>query len=116
MVPPAPSLPDDGALRTVADWLTQAERPLILTSYLGRNAAAVEPLVALAERLAIPVLEVSAYFLNFPRDHELHLGTRAAQFLPEADLVFVIDSDVPGSRRSRARGQAPAWCTSTSTR
>jgi acetolactate synthase I/II/III large subunit len=95
LVPPVPSLPDEGALRTVAEWLTQAERPLILTSYLGRNAAAVEPLVALAERLAIPVLEVSAYFLNFPRDHELHLGTRAAQFLPEADLVFVIDSDVP---------------------
>ena len=105
----------EAALRTVADWLTQAERPLILTSYLGRNAAAVEPLVALAERLAIPVMEVSAYFLNFPRDHELHLGTRAAQFFPEADLVFVIDSDVPWLPAVTRPGRVPAWCISTST-
>jgi acetolactate synthase-1/2/3 large subunit len=92
---PAPSVPHDEALHTAAEWLLAAERPLVLISYLGRHPGAVEALVALAERLALPVLEVSAYYLNFPRDHELHLGTRAAAFLPEADLVFVIDSDVP---------------------
>lgn len=95
IAPHLPSVPDDAGLRQVAEWLNQAERPLIITSYLGRNPAAVEPLVALAERLAIPVVETSAYFLNFPRDHELHFGARAGQHLSQADLVFVIDSDVP---------------------
>src|SRR5262249_53342706 len=82
---PAPGLPNDGALREVALWLLEAERPLIVTSYLGRNPAAVEPLVALAERLAIPVVESSAFVLNFPRDHELHLGVNPAELLAEAD-------------------------------
>lgn len=92
---PVPSVPTDEALRQAADWLLAAERPLVVTSYMGRDEAAVPALVALAERLAIPVIEQSAYHLNFPRNHELYLGSRIAPYLPQADVVFVIDHDVP---------------------
>jgi acetolactate synthase-1/2/3 large subunit len=92
---PAPSVPADPALAQAADWLLAAERPVVVTSYLGRDPAAVPELVALAERLALPVVEQSAYHLNFPRTHPLHLGARVAPYLPHADLVFVIDHDVP---------------------
>ena len=45
-----------------------------MTSYLGRNPAAVPTLVELCELLAIPVLESMAYHVNFPADHALHAG------------------------------------------
>lgn len=92
---PAPTVPADAALVQAADWLVAAERPLVVTSYLGRDPAAVPELVALAERLALPVVEQSAYHLNFPRTHPLHLGPRVAPYLPQADLVLVVDHDVP---------------------
>ena len=57
-------------------------------------------LVELAELLAIPVLESAAFHVNFPGDHPLHAGyqfTTSAQnpLLAEADVILVLDSDVP---------------------
>jgi acetolactate synthase-1/2/3 large subunit len=84
----------------VASALAGAQRPLIVTSYLGRNPAAVPSLVALAELLAIPVVEAMAYHVNFPFGNPLHAGFQyhsVAQnpVLAEADVVLVLDSDVP---------------------
>jgi len=80
--------------------LAAAEHPLIVTSYLGRDPSAVPSLVALAELLAIPVVEAMAYHVNFPFDHPLHAGFQfhsVAQnpVLAEADVILVLDSDVP---------------------
>ncbi|HEY6787258.1 MAG TPA: thiamine pyrophosphate-requiring protein [Trebonia sp.] len=84
----------------IAAALAAAEHPLIVTSYLGRDPSAVPSLVALAELLAIPVLEAMAYHVNFPFDHPLHAGYQyhsVAQnpVLAEADVILVLDSDVP---------------------
>jgi acetolactate synthase-1/2/3 large subunit len=84
----------------IATALAHAEHPLIVTSYLGRDPSAVPSLVALAELLAIPVIEAMAYHVNFPFDHPLHAGFQyhsVAQnpVLAEADVVLVLDSDVP---------------------
>ena len=80
--------------------LAGAEHPLIVTTYLGRDPSAVPSLVALAELLAIPVVEAMAYHVNFPFDHPLHAGFQyhsVAQnpVLAEADVILVLDSDVP---------------------
>lgn len=80
--------------------LLQAKRPLIVTSYIGRNTEAVAELVKLSERLAIPVLESVPYHMNFPADHPLHVGYQwnapvQNEILAQADFVLVIDSDVP---------------------
>ena len=84
----------------IATALAGARNPLIVTSYLGRNPAAVPALVELAELLAIPVLESAAFHVNFPGDHPLHAGyqfTTSAQnqVLAAADVILVLDSDVP---------------------
>jgi acetolactate synthase-1/2/3 large subunit len=84
----------------IANALAAARNPLIVTSYLGRNPDAVPALVELAELLAIPVLESAAFCVNFPGDHHLHAGyqfTTTAQnpLLAAADVILVLDSDVP---------------------
>ncbi len=84
----------------IATALGGARHPLIVTSYLGRDPAAVPSLVALAELLAIPVLEAMAYHVNFPDDHPLHAGFQYHSVgqnpvLAEADVILVLDSDVP---------------------
>ena len=84
----------------IATALASASHPLIVTSYLGRNPDAVPSLVELAELLAIPVLESAAFHVNFPGDHPLHAGyqfttSRQNQVLAGADVILVLDSDVP---------------------
>jgi acetolactate synthase I/II/III large subunit len=80
--------------------LGRAQRPLIVTGYLGRHPAAVAELEALCELLAIPVIESAPHYLNFPADNPMHNGyqwTTQDQnpVLAEADVILVIDSDVP---------------------
>ena len=99
--PPAePAALTDETTREIATALANASRPLIVTSYLGRNPDAVPALVKLAELLAIPVLESAAFCVNFPGEHPLHAGyqfTTSAQneLLAEADVILVLDSYVP---------------------
>ena len=93
--PVAPSGLDEASVRLLADALCDAERPLIITSYLGRNTAAVAELVALCERLAIPVVEMNHSNMNFPGDNALHLGFDSHSLLKDADVILTVDSDVP---------------------
>jgi acetolactate synthase-1/2/3 large subunit len=98
--PVAPMALTDAVAAEIATALAQARRPLIVTSYLGRYPAAVPKLVELCELLAIPVLESMAYHVNFPADHKLHAGFQYHTVAPnpvlaQADVILVIDSDVP---------------------
>jgi acetolactate synthase I/II/III large subunit len=84
----------------IATALAQARRPLIVTSYLGRDPGAVPKLVDLAELLGIQVIEATSYHVNFPFDHPLHAGFQYHSvgqnpLLAEADVILTIDSDVP---------------------
>src|SRR5579872_4449072 len=92
-------LPESG-LDELVDSLVVAKQPLVVTSYLGRNPEAVTELVRLADRLGIGVLESSPSYLNFPSDHPCYVGQQGNEHmqnpsLAEADLVLVLDSDVP---------------------
>jgi acetolactate synthase-1/2/3 large subunit len=98
--PVAPMALTDAVAAEIATALAQARSPLIVTSYLGRDPAAVPKLVELCELLAIPVLESMAYHVNFPADHKLHAGFQYHTVAPnpvlaQADVILVIDSDVP---------------------
>ena len=94
-----------GALSTevaaeIATALARARRALVVTGYLGRDTAAVAELVRLCDLLAIPVIESAPHHMNFPADHPMHSGyqwTTKDQnpVLAEADVILVIDSDVP---------------------
>jgi acetolactate synthase-1/2/3 large subunit len=100
LVPSTKMQADDAALEQAAELLIAAERPLIVTKYLGRNPEAVPLLVELAELLAIPVVQQMSY-LNFPTDHPLYLGVQTIQHSKEADVLFFIDTDVPWEPPSR---------------
>jgi len=98
--PVAPTALSGEVTAEIATALAAARRPLVVTSYLGRNPGAVPKLVELCELLAIPVLESMAYHVNFPADHPLHAGFQyhtVAQnpVLARADVILAIDSDVP---------------------
>ena len=93
------ALPEEG-VAGVAAALAQARRPLIVTSYLGRNPGAVDELVRLTRLAGVGVLESVPSCMNFPSDNPLHQGAqwnekRQNPALAEADVVLVVDSDVP---------------------
>jgi acetolactate synthase I/II/III large subunit len=98
--PVAPGALTAEVTRDIAIALARARRPLIVTSYLGRNPDAVPALVELAELLSVGVLESAAFCVNFPGDHPLHCGyqftpTDQNPALAAADVILVVDSDVP---------------------
>jgi acetolactate synthase-1/2/3 large subunit len=93
------ALPPD-ALAPILDALSRAKHPLIVTSYLGRSRTAVSELVRFCERVGIGVLESVPSAMNFPHDHPLYQGNQwnhpwQNPVLAEADVILVIDSDVP---------------------
>jgi acetolactate synthase-1/2/3 large subunit len=90
----SPQAFDPSNLALTARWLIEAENPLILVAYAGRNPRAVASLVRLAETLAAPVVE-SRHRVNFPSSHPLHLGYSPVRALPQADCVLIVDHDVP---------------------
>jgi acetolactate synthase-1/2/3 large subunit len=85
----------DVALHTLHVALSEARRPLIVTTYLGRNLDSVHSLVAVCERYGIGVLEVGPQYMNFPGDHACHLGYRRDSLVDQADTILLIDVDVP---------------------
>lgn len=84
----------------IANLLVQAKKPLVITSWLGNNPAAAKELLQLAELLSVPVLDHCPFALNFPTTHPLYQGTHWSgggqnSMLAQADLVLVVDSDIP---------------------
>ena len=92
-----PSLahPDPALIARLADWLMQAERPLLIASSIGRVAEETRILARIAERISLPVVAHTPRFLCLPTDHSLHHGFDPHPFLADADLILVIEADVP---------------------
>ena len=97
----APSIEADAdRLGKVAETLIAAENPLIVVGYTGRYPESVASLVELAETLCAPVL-TGPVWMNFPTTHPLCagieqiLGGRKANPYPDADVILVIDYDMP---------------------
>jgi acetolactate synthase-1/2/3 large subunit len=98
--PVAPAALSPSSVDTIASALANASRPLIVTSFVGRNPEAVAPLVALCEQVGIGVLESVPSAMNFPHDNPLYLGSHwnhpyQNEALAQADAILVLDSDVP---------------------
>jgi len=91
----APSLPVDSAIGTLLDWIAQADFPLLVTSYSGRDPDAMPALVELAELSGLGVLEAEPFYACFPTDHPQHAGTTPSALIGQADLLFMLDVDVP---------------------
>jgi len=85
--------PDPATIATLAEWIANAERPLIIGSILPSEAVPV--LDHLAERFAIPVITHNPRSVCLPSSHHMHFGYEPGTLLAEADLVIALESDVP---------------------
>lgn len=104
-----PVWPDPADAKTVARWLIDAENPLIIAGHSGRNPESVAPLVALAELLAVPVMDGRrASRLNFPASHPL-FGT--GPMPQDADAIVVFEALMPfmPPRALPSRNAKVAW-------
>ena len=95
LAPASPPAADPRAIEQAAAMLAAADRPLIVTSSVGRDPTAVAVLADLAERFALPVVSFFTRNLCFPADHPMHLGYEPGPLLAEADAVLVLECDVP---------------------
>jgi acetolactate synthase I/II/III large subunit len=82
-------------IEEVARRLALARRPVIITESAGQEPGGYEALLALAERLAIAVIEPqSAVCANFPRRHPLHQGAELGP-ARDADLILLVNCRAP---------------------
>jgi acetolactate synthase I/II/III large subunit len=99
--PPIAAAPlADGSVAGLVDAVQKALRPLIVTSYLGRNPAAVAELARFCHRLGVGVLESVPSAVNYPHNDPLYQGNHwnhpfQNRALAGADFILVIDCDVP---------------------
>ena len=98
--PIAPAPLPDAAVADLIAAVQKARRPLIVTSYLGRNPAALTELVRFCSRLGVGVLESVPSYVNYPHNDPLYQGNQwnhpfQNRALGEADFILVVDSDVP---------------------
>ncbi|MEZ4523070.1 MAG: thiamine pyrophosphate-requiring protein [Thermomicrobiales bacterium] len=85
---------DRESLEIVTEWLVAADRPLVLTSDVGKSAEGYAGLEQLCDLLALPVVEWRNR-ANFPGDNPLHQGYDPNELLEEADVILIVDHDIP---------------------
>jgi thiamine pyrophosphate-dependent acetolactate synthase large subunit-like protein len=94
----APAALPQEAVDQICDHLVNAEEPLLITGYSGRNPAAVSELVKLADTVkGLRVLDTGGCDMCFPADHQASLGLRygVEERIESADFILVVDCDVP---------------------
>src|SRR5215467_7305372 len=92
---PSSAHPDPAPIARLADWLMEAERPLLIASSIGRATEETKVLAHIAERFALPVVAHTPRYLCLPTDHPMHHGFDPHPVLHDADLILVIEADVP---------------------
>ena len=90
---PRAMAPDTDAVEEIAERLARAEHPVVVVAGSGRDPETVPALVELAELLGLAVVDsAQRSYLCFPFRHPLY---QAQNTLADADVVLVLESDVP---------------------
>ena len=98
-----PTAPSPEAIEQAADMIAAGENVLIAAGTTGRDsAAAFGALGALAEAHAIAVCQLTA--LNLPSSHAMNLGMPTKELLEWADVIVVMDAQVPWIPAAMAPG------------
>jgi acetolactate synthase I/II/III large subunit len=92
---PAAAHPEPAAVERLAEWLIGAERPLLIASSVGRAPEEAFALGRIVERFGLPFVAHTPRFVCLATDHPLHHGFDPHPFLADADLILVIECDVP---------------------
>ncbi|CAP80425.1 Pc12g07980 [Penicillium rubens Wisconsin 54-1255] len=95
--PIAPSALPEQEVELIAKSLMDAKRPLVITSYLGRNLKAPALLAELCDKLPITVVEMVGSDVCLRSDHEAYRGVTVTTHpeVLEADVILILDCDVP---------------------
>jgi acetolactate synthase-1/2/3 large subunit len=99
---PSVPYPDLNAIEKAADWIAAADFPIIVTRASGRDEGNVAKLASLAERFAVPVFERKAEVMCIPASHPMRLGGSPEPYFDMADVILVLDSDVPWVPKQKA--------------
>jgi len=86
---------DADALEEAAKLLGAARRPLLITANGGRTLESSRAIEQLAQALAVPVIHYRPRYLALSTEHPMQCGWDPQPFLKEADVVLVVDCDVP---------------------
>ena len=82
-------------IEQLADWIAAARAPLIITGLLGQDPRDAVVLARLAEHWALPVIPYNTRYFAISANHPMFQGSMPGPLLESADLVIVIESDVP---------------------
>jgi acetolactate synthase-1/2/3 large subunit len=91
----SPPAADGETLEEAARLLGRAQHPLLITANGGRTLEAARAIAQLAETFAIPAIHYRPRYLALSTEHPMHCGWDPHALLKEADLVLVVDCDVP---------------------
>ena len=87
------TVPSESVITQASDLIAASDNPLIIAGAVGQRLGATEVLGSFAENFAIPVVQVGGPSLL--SHHPMNLGYAVGEYLPDADLVLVIESAVP---------------------
>jgi acetolactate synthase-1/2/3 large subunit len=93
-VPRAP-VPSPSDIERLADWIASARAPVVITGLLGQDPRDATVLTRLAERWVLPVIPYNTRHFAISASHPMFQGSVPGPLLGDADLVIVIESDVP---------------------
>jgi acetolactate synthase-1/2/3 large subunit len=104
-----PSAPGPHAddISRLADWIAAAKNPLVITGAVGRDPRDAVVLGRLAEHYALPVIPYQTRYFAIGGDHPMFQGSMPGPLLADADLVIVLEADVPWLPSKEA---PPAGC------
>jgi acetolactate synthase-1/2/3 large subunit len=95
IAPASPPAADPQALEEAAKLLSAAQHPLLITANGGRTLDSARAIEQLAQAMAVPVVQYRPRHLALSTEHPMHCGWDPHALLKEADLVLVVDCDVP---------------------
>jgi len=91
MTPTRRPVGDAGAILEAARWLVEAESPVIVADWMAHDQEGMDRLVALAEALQAPVVNLRGR-LNFPNTHHLSQGRGQ---VARADVILGLELNDP---------------------
>jgi acetolactate synthase-1/2/3 large subunit len=85
--------PDD--IEQLAEWIEAARTPVVITGLLGQDPRDAVALARLAEQWALPVIPYNTRYFAISANHPMFQGSMPGPLLDGADLVIVMEADVP---------------------
>jgi acetolactate synthase-1/2/3 large subunit len=92
---PRAPVPSSADIEQLAAWIAAARAPVVITGLLGQDPRDAVALSRLAEQWALPVIPYNTRYFAISANHPMFQGSMPGPLLDGADLVIVIESDVP---------------------